>query len=56
MLLLLVAGLFAVVAPSWMICAIGLGDWEEDDGALWVVRILGVLVAGLAAYLMFLRR
>jgi hypothetical protein len=55
MLLLLVAGLFAVVAPSWFICAIGLSDWEEDDAALWVVRVVGLLMAVVPLCLMFRR-
>jgi hypothetical protein len=56
MLFLLAAGIVAVVAPSWILCAVGLGNWDEDDAGLWVVRIAGVLLAGLAVYLMYLRR
>ncbi len=55
MLLVLVAGLFAVVAPTWMICAIGLGAFEDETALQWAVRIVGLAVAGLALYLMFFR-
>ena len=56
MLLLLVLGLFCVIAPTWMICTAGLGDFEDEAALQWVVRVLGLLLAGLAVYLMFFRR
>jgi cytochrome c biogenesis factor len=55
MLFLLVAGLFCVIAPTWMICAAGMGDLEDETALQWVVRVLGMLLVGLALYVMFVR-
>jgi hypothetical protein len=54
-LILLVAGLFCVIAPTWMICAIGMGSLEDEPAVVWFVRILGVVLAGIALWVMFAR-
>jgi hypothetical protein len=54
-LFLLVAGLFAVVAPTWIICACGMGDLEDETWLQWLVRAVGLIGAGIAIYFMFVR-
>jgi hypothetical protein len=56
MLFLLVAGAFAVVAPTWIICACGMGSLEDEAWLQWLVRGAGLLGAGVALYFMFVRR
>lgn len=55
MLFLLVLGVFALVAPTWIICACGLGDFEDETGLQWCVRIVGLICALFACYMMFFR-
>lgn len=47
MLFLLVAGVFSAVAPTWMICACGLGRFEDEAWLQWSVRMIGLTIAGL---------
>lgn len=56
MYLLLVAGLFAVFAPTWVICALGMGNLEDDAWLQWSVRVVGLIGAGTACWFLFLRR
>jgi hypothetical protein len=55
MLLLLVAGLFCICVPSWIICASGMGELEDEPAILWLVRVLGILLVGIPLYFTFVR-
>jgi hypothetical protein len=56
MLLLFVAGIFAVVAPTWILCACGLGDFEDEVALQWVVWVMGLGAVGIPGYVMFFRQ
>ena len=55
MLFMLVAGVFCMVAPTWIICACGMGDLEDEDWLQWLVRIVGLVFVGAAAYFTFIK-
>ena len=50
-MILLVTGGFCVVAPTWILCAIGMGDFEDEAALQWIVRAVGLLVVCLSFYL-----
>jgi hypothetical protein len=55
MLFLLVAGVACIFWPDWILCASGMGDLEDEPAVVWLVRVLGVVLAGIAVYVMCVR-
>jgi hypothetical protein len=47
---LLMAGLFCIIAPRWILCATGMGELEDEGCFHWVVRLFGAVLVGIVAY------
>ena len=42
--------MFCVIAPTWILCAIGLGDHEDESALQWGTRLVGALLVSLALW------
>jgi hypothetical protein len=48
MLFLLVAGVFCILAPSWILAASGMEKLEDEGCFIWGVRIFGLILIGVS--------
>jgi hypothetical protein len=53
MLFLLAAGIVALCAPTWILCAAGMGSLEDEPFFVWGTRLLGLFLVALPLWIMF---
>jgi hypothetical protein len=52
---LLVAGLFCIFAPSWIMAASSMGGLEDEGCFVWGVRVFGAALVAVAVWGMWAR-